>query len=464
MNIRHYSSKSLAINMREAMNILLDSPCHLPSTASMAPQPVHVAGDAKMPAKSEIVVIGGGIAGVAAALELAERGLEVTVLEKGIIAGEQSSRNWGWVRQMGRDPAEIPLIVESTRLWKKMASRTGTNVGFTQCGITYLLKDDKQIEHYSHWSKNHAEPGGIKSEMISPAQIAELFPHNTATWKTGLYTAEDGRAEPQLAVPAMAEAARRKGAKIFTNCAVRALETSAGRVAGVITEKGTIKCTTVLLAGGAWSRHFCDRSNIRLPQLTTISSVLRTKPLDGPLVTAAGDDYTFRKRLDGGYTITPEFITYSPLTPSHFRFLKDFLPLVRKYRKNIRIGLSKRFFNEVRFSFNTAPDQVSPFEQVRIFDPAPVNAILDNAIANLHRDFPVFKPMQIVERWAGCIDVTPDEVPVIDAVSSLPGFHIATGFSGHGFGIGPAAGKLMAQIITGEPPCVDPAPFRFSRF
>ncbi len=72
--------------------------------------------------------------------------------------------------------------------------------------------------------------------------------------------------------------------------------------------------------------------------------------------------------------------------------------------------------------------------------------------------------MQIKEEWAGVIDVTPDVVPVISAVESLPGFHIATGFSGHGFGLGPGAGKLMAELVTGETPCVDPAPFRLDRF
>lgn len=443
---------------------MLDSWFDFPSSKKMAPHPIPVQSDKTLPNQASVVIIGGGIIGACTALELSERGIEVTLLEKGIIAGEQSSRNWGWVRQMGRHPAEIPLIVKSTELWKQLAKRIGKDVGYSQCGITYLLNNDKDIARYSHWSKHYAAPGGIKSEIIGQNKIDQLFPQNKAKWQAALYTPDDGRAEPQLATSAIAEAARQHGTKIFTNCAVRGLEKSAGRVSAVITENGTINCDTVLLAGGAWSRHFCARHNISLAQLTTISSVLRTQPLQGPQITASGGDYTFRKRLDGGYTISPDFFTYSQITPAHFRHFFQFLPIALKSFGKVNIRFGKRFFEEIKFAQNTAFDQVSPFEQVRIFDPKPIDWMLDLALKNLQRDFPVFKSIKTIERWAGCIDVTPDEVPIIDSVDSLAGFHIATGFSGHGFGIGPAAGKLAADIITGARPCVDPTPFKFGRF
>jgi glycine/D-amino acid oxidase-like deaminating enzyme len=429
----------------------------------MAPQPTPVSSDETLPEKSDVVIIGGGIIGAVTALELAERGIEVTLLEKGIIAGEQSSRNWGWVRQMGRDPVEIPLIVKSTQLWKQLDKRIGAKTGYVQCGISYLLNNEKDIAHYSHWSKHHAQPGGIKSEMIGQEKIDKLYPHNTAKWHAALHTPDDGRAEPQLAAPAIALAARKHGAKIFTNCAVRGLEKQAGRVSAVVTEKGILKTSSLLLAGGAWSRHFCDRLGIRLPQLTVISSVLRTAPMQGPEITASGEEYTFRKRLDGGYTITPDFAAYAQLTPAHFRFLFDFLPLARKNPGHIKLGINHRFIDEINYALNKGLDKISPFEQVRIFDPAPVDWMLERAIRQLEIDFPVFKNFQTIERWAGCIDVMPDEIPVIDQVESLPGFHLATGFSGHGFGIGPGAGKLAADIITGDAPVVDPAPFSFKR-
>ena len=111
-----------------------------------------------------------------------------------------------------------------------------------------------------------------------------------------------------------------------------------------------------------------------------------------------------------------------------------------------------------------ALDEVSPFERVRVLDPEPVAADLDAARRNLEAAFPVFKGAAIAERWAGLIDATPDTVPVVSPVDKLPGFFIATGFSGHGFGIGPGAGRLAADLVTGDPPVVDPSPFRFARF
>lgn len=111
-----------------------------------------------------------------------------------------------------------------------------------------------------------------------------------------------------------------------------------------------------------------------------------------------------------------------------------------------------------------ALDAVSPFETVRTLDPEPDHALLDQAYATLIKTFPVFANVQILDRWAGFIDVTPDVVPVIGPVSSTPGFFIASGFSGHGFGIGPGAGRLAADLVTGSSPIVDPAPYRLERF
>ncbi|WP_457301973.1 NAD(P)/FAD-dependent oxidoreductase, partial [Phyllobacterium sp. P5_D12] len=109
-------------------------------------------------------------------------------------------------------------------------------------------------------------------------------------------------------------------------------------------------------------------------------------------------------------------------------------------------------------------DEASPFEYNRVLDPKPSLDMSNKAFNGLKAAFPVFNKAEIAQRWAGYIDVTPDAIPVISAVDEIPGFHIATGFSGHGFGIGPAAGRLMADIVTGRTPVVDPTDFRFSRF
>ena len=425
----------------------------------------HVQSDSQLPKQAAVCVIGGGVAGVTTALELAERGIDVVLLEKGQIAAEQSSRNWGWCRQMGRDAREIPLIQISLKLWDGMNARVEGETGFTRCGIIYLCETEAQLAAKNDWYEKNARPAGLPSRMVGAKEANELQPGCTHPWKGALYTPNDARAEPFLAVPLMAEALRRKGGKLFTNCAVRGLETSGGRVSAVVTEKGRIACDTVVLAGGAWSRRFCDNLGIPLPQLTVVNSVMRTEPLDTGLTrSCSGGHFTFRKRLDGGYTVTHNHYSVADIVPDSFRLFRDFLPALMLDWKGLRLRLGKRFIEEARLKRRWALDEVSPFEQVRILDPEPVMDILDSAARHLIDYYPAFKPMKIAERWAGCIDAVPDAVPIISKVEQLEGFHLCTGFSGHGFGLGPGAGKLMAEIVTGERPCVDPKDFRYSRF
>ena len=421
--------------------------------------------DTVLPKQASVCVIGGGVAGVSTALELAERGLDVVLLEKGEIAAEQSSRNWGWCRQMGRDPREIPLIKVSLSIWDGMNARVRGETGFTRCGILYLCENEEQLAAKNDWYEKNAKPFGLSSRMIDAKEANELQPGCTKPWKGALYTPDDARAEPFVAVPLMAEALRKKGGKVFTRCAVRGLETKAGRVSAVVTEKGTIACDTVVLAGGAWSRRFCDNLGVALPQLTVVNSVMRTEPIDTGLArTCSGGHFTFRKRMDGGYTVTHNHFSVADIVPDSFRLFREFLPALMLDWKGIRLRLGKRFMDEAKLKRRWALDEVSPFEQVRILDPEPVRDILDDAERHLKDYYPVFKPMKIAERWAGCIDAVPDAVPIISKVEKLEGFHLCTGFSGHGFGLGPGAGRLMAEIVTGEKPCVDPTPFRYTRF
>ena len=421
--------------------------------------------DSQLSKTADVCVVGGGVAGVSTALELVERGLDVVLLEKGEIAAEQSSRNWGWCRQMGRDPREIPLIQVSMALWDGMDRRVEGQTGFTRCGILYLCETEQQLAAKNDWYEKNAKPAGLATRMIGGAEANELQPGCTRPWKGALYTPNDGRAEPFVAVPLMAEALRRKGGKVFTNCAVRGLETKAGRISSVVTEKGSIACDTVVLAGGAWSRRFCHNLDIALPQLTVINSVMRTEPIDTGLTrTCSGGGFTFRKRMDGGYTVTDNHFSVADIVPDSFRLFREFLPALMLDWSGLRLRLGKRFIEEAKLKRRWALDEVTPFEQVRILDPEPVNDVLDKAAAQLREYYPVFKPMKIAERWGGAIDAVPDAVPVISKVEKLPGFHLCTGFSGHGFGLGPGAGKLMAEIVTGETPCVDPSPFRYTRF
>ena len=425
---------------------------------------VHPAfSEAELPARADVVVVGGGIIGVSAALHLAKKGVSVALCEKGRIAGEQSGRNWGWCRTMGRDPAEIPLSIESLRMWAGMNQEVGAETGFRNSGIIYLCESQSDIDEREAWLVD-ARQYQVNSRLLSPVEVDHLLPGSTRRWKGALFTPGDGRAEPQLTASAMAEAARRMGATIMTSCAVRGLETTAGSVSAAITEKGRISCSAVVLAGGAWSRLFCGNLGLDFPQLKILGSVMRTAPLEGAPDHAVGaSNFAFRKRLDGGYTIAQRGANVTPIVPDSFRLFFDFLPSLTQQWSELRLRIGRRFIEEWKIPRTWPLDRRSPFEAVRVLDPAPVDAILAQAQSNLTKSFPVFKTMTIAERWAGLIDVTPDAVPVISPVHALPGFFLASGFSGHGFGIGPASGRLIADLVAGDRPIVDPTPFRFER-
>ncbi len=429
----------------------------------MSPPVEPVAPDPSLPEQTDVVVIGGGIIGVSTALFLAQKGMAVALCEKGCIGGEQSSRNWGWCRTMGRDPDEIPLALESLRLWRGMNQRTSRETGFRQSGTLYLCESEAEVAAQEAWLRR-ASQYQVDAHLLTGTALEAVLPHASKRFIGGLHTPTDGRAEPALAAPAIAEGARDHQAQIFTNTAVRGFEQQAGRICAVVTERGRIRCQAVVLAGGAWSRLFAVNSGLDLPILKVLGSVFRTNRLNGPQVSAAGSVFAFRKRLDGGYSVARRNANLAELTFEHLQLLSDFLPRLISNRNEIRLRLGRRFWQELRVARKWSLDRPTPFEAVRVLDPAPRQNVLKEARRALTQAFPVFADMQVMDSWAGLIDVTPDAVPVIDQVGQTPGFFIATGFSGHGFGIGPGAGRLMADLISGDTPLVDPAPFRLSRF
>ena len=232
----------------------------------MAPRVDPVRTTSELPARADVVVIGGGIVGASTALFLAERGVSVALCEKGTIAGEQSSRNWGWCRKMGRDLAEVPLAVE-------ILAPVGGHERAYECrdGVSpdrhrLSLRDIEGGAKHEAWLAQ-ARSYQIDSRLIGTDEIDRLLPGSSRRWPAALYTPSDGCAEPEKATSAIANAAFGKGAAILERCAVRGIETTAGAVSGVVTERGPIRCNKVVLAGGAWSRLFCGNLGVELPQL-----------------------------------------------------------------------------------------------------------------------------------------------------------------------------------------------------
>ncbi len=426
----------------------------------------------KLPNSVDVVVIGGGVIGVFSALYLNRLGLKVALCEKGRIAGEQSSRNWGWIRQHGRDPAELPIMIEANRLWQDVDKETGGRTGFKQGGVVYLASSQRKLESRAKWldvAHNHQ----LDTRMLSKVELDALIDRSGVggagqhEWMGGVTTPSDARGEPWQAVPAVAELAKSEGVIIRENCAVRALDVEAGRISGVVTEAGHIKAQQVVLAGGAWSSLLLRRHGISIPQLSVRSTAMRTAPLPEFFIGNAADEkLSFRRREDGGYTIAGNDSHDHLIGPDSFRNFFSYLPTMREHMHETRL----KFFSPKNYpgSWGTsrkwAADETSPFELARVLEPVPDGSAVRRTQRRFSQRFPGIGEPEILSVWAGMIDAMADIVPIVDRAPSLEGLIIATGMSGHGFGIGPGFGKIIAQMAVGKPTGYDLTRFRFSRF
>ena len=420
---------------------------------------------AALPSEADAIVIGGGIIGVMTAWELAKAGLKPVLLEKGRIAGEQSSRNWGWIRAQGRDIAELSIMLEAQAMWPELDKRAG-GVGLAQAGTLFMAKDDQGMAGFQDWLDD-AAPYNLSSKLLNAHELADHIPSANARWEGALYTPSDYRAEPWIAVPALARAAVEDGVTIIEGCAVRALDIEGGRVTGVITEKGRIKSTRVALAGGAWSSLLLRNHGVSIPQLSVRATVAATEKLPNIANDNAVDDrLAWRRRVDGGYTLAPSGFHELFLGPDAFRALTRFIPqlMLSPFGTRFLPAAPNGFPDAWSTQRNWTAYAPSPFEQMRILNPAPNAAKIRKLARDFAKTFPSLGAVQIKTAWAGMIDVMPDIVPVVDTCAALPNLTICTGMCGHGFGIGPAFGRITAKLMQGIAPGHDLSRFRLSRF
>lgn len=426
--------------------------------------PVEHAGD--LPEAADCVVIGGGVIGVMTAYFLARAGQSAVLVEKGRIAGEQSSRNWGWIRQQGRDPAELPIVIEAARHWRTLVQQLDTDIGLTQGGVLYLAGSPAEMARFERWLP-HAETHGLDTQLLDRAGVAARLPGARGDWRGGLWTASDMRAEPWVAVPALARLAAREGAVIREACAARMVDLQAGRVAGVVTEAGRVKTSSVVVAGGAWSRLFLRRAGVDIPQLSVRASVAATEPLpEITQIAAASENMAFRRRADGGYTVAAAGFHELFIGRDAVRSLPKWLPQLKAAPFDTRfLPAAPRGYPDAWGTPRAwSDDRPGPFEALRVLNPPPNMGRLSRAARAFARMFPGLGEARLRTAWAGMIDTMPDLVPVVDRAEAVPGLVIATGMSGHGFGIGPGMGRVAADLVMGNDPGHDLSRFRLSRF
>ncbi len=423
--------------------------------------------DGPLPEAVDVVVIGAGVAGTASAYFLARRGVKVLLAEKGVVAAEQSSRNWGWVRQQGRDWAELPIMMEANRIWRGLAEETGEDgLTFIEAGNVTLIADQAGLaraEAFRELSMRHQ----LETRILSREETAQRFGGVGGDWIAAMETPSDGRGEPFAAVPALARAARNAGAVVIEDCAVRTVDLAGGRVAGVVTEKGRVRCERVLLAGGAWSTHFAHNAGVDLPQLAVRSTVARTEPApDAYANNFATPGLYLRRRADGGYSVSSGDLAEHYISRASFRYLTKFTKLLKVSAKDVKLHLAapKGYPGAWGAPTRWSADDVSPFERMRILNPDPSPIVVRRIEERLPQRFPALQGVRLAQAWAGMIDVTPDAVPTLGESTEVPGLYIATGLSGHGFGIGPAVGRIMADVMSGRDSGHDINRFRPNRF
>jgi glycine/D-amino acid oxidase-like deaminating enzyme len=420
--------------------------------------------EASPPAAADVVVIGGGIVGAAAAWYLATRGVQATLVEKGWVAGEQSGRNWGWVRQQNRDLDELPLMVESNRLWRGLEAELDADIEWVQGGNLSMTRDPARMAFFREWL-SVAEGFGLDSRLLGPDEIRSILPTLTGEWLGAIQTPSDGHAEPAKATRAFAAAAKRRGATIVEGCAVDRIVVERGRVVAVETERGAIRTERVVCAAGVWSARLLRAIGIDLPIRIVRSTVSSTRPV-AP-ITAAGVGYhpvvSFRQRRDGTLYVAAGGWSDYDITLESLRHLRYFMPNYLKNRKLIRLHVGRPLVADIRRLLTPWSADKLPWRSQRALSPAPSREKVRTSVGELGRMFPDLA-IEPVHAWAGYTDTTPDAVPVIDSVTRPAGLTIATGFSGHGFGMGPIVGRLVAELIADGRPSLDLEAFRFGRF
>lgn len=321
---------------------------------------------------------------------------------------------------------------------------------------------ESQLAKHEEWLEV-AEQHQLDTRLLTSSEVDALIPGLPGHYAGGLHTPSDARAEPFVAVPALARAVRREGGRIIENCAVRGIEFEAGAVSGVVTELGPVRTRAAVCACGAWSSLLLRHLGLDLPQLTFRATVARTAPApefyDG---NASAPGFGFRRRQDGGYTVSAAGTNDHFVGLDSFRYFSKFLHILKANKGNLRLqfgGVLGRMRPRT-----WRDDGESPFEHDRVLNPPPSDRALRRLDEAIRNRVPVLEGIPFVESWAGMIDMTPDIVPVLDEVDDRPGLFVATGFSGHGFGIGPGAGRVMASLVLGESPGHDLTRFRFSRF
>ncbi|HGN0869903.1 TPA: NAD(P)/FAD-dependent oxidoreductase [Providencia alcalifaciens] len=436
------------------------------STPSRVPA---VAGtEGKLPASADAVVIGAGLQGIMTAINLKERGLNVVICEKGVVGGEQSGRAYSQIISYKTSPAIFPLHHYGKIQWLGMNEKIGADTSYRVQGRVEVPSSEEDLEVARAWIKSASENPGfdtpLRTRMIEGQELANRLVGAQSPWKIGGFEEDSGSLDPETVTPAMANYAKSIGIPIYLNCAVRGLETAGGKISDVVTEKGAIKTSQVVLTGGIWSRLFMGNLGVDVPTLNVYLSQQRITGVPGA---PKGNVHLpngihFREQADGTYAVAPRIFT-SSIVKDSFLLGPRFLHVLGGGELPLEFSIGKDLFNSFTMATSWNLDEKTPFEEFRTATNTPNNDHLDGVLERLRNEFPVFKESKVVERWGGTVSPTDDEIPIISKVEQYPGLVINTA-TGWGMTESPAAGRLTAELLMDEKTFIDPTPYKLSRF
>ena len=372
---------------------------------------------------ADVVVIGGGINGSSIAYRLARNGAgTVALVEKGHIASGPTGRSSGIVRQHYSIETLAAMARDSVRGFQNFADEVGGDAGFVQAGVMVLSGEGNTAALQTVMAMHHRL--GIREELLSAADLAAMEPAlSVERVGAGCYEPDGGYADPALAANSFAQAAGPEGVEVMRRTRVTGLRVEAGKIAGVVTDKGEIATRAVVNAAGPWGAEIAAMAGVEIPMYATRHPVvILQRPPRWRAKTPVWIDL-----VDGWY-----------------------------HKPEQQVGLmvgSIHNMGEAQKADIEAHSTVPAYEEIEAYAEAAVTR------------FPVMEQGIAQGGWAGLYDMTPDSQPVIDRIPEVPGFYCATGFSGHGFKLGPAVGVAVAELVMeGRCRTYDLEPFRFARF
>lgn len=421
-----------------------------------------------LPKSSDVVIIGAGIQGIMTAINLAERGLSVTILEKGEVAGEMSGRAYSQIISYKTSPEIFPLHHYGKKMWRGMNEKIGMDTSYRTHGRIEAIPHEQELAVVEEWiQKNSVNPGfdtPLKTRIIKGEELAARLPGAQSKWTVAGFEEDAGSVDPETGVSMLARYAMNIGVKIFTNCAVRGIETAGGKISDVVTEKGSIKTSSVVLAGGIWTRLFMGNMGVDIPTLNIYLSQQRVTAVPG---VPKGNVHLpngihFREQADGTYAVAPRIFTSSVVKDS-FILGPSFLHLLGGGELPLEFKMGPDLWNSFKTKTSWKNDEVTPFEEYRVAMATPNNEHLDRVFNKMKEEFPAFKNSQVVERWGAAINLTSDELPIISEVPEYPGLFINTA-TGWGMTESPASGQITADLVMGKTPFIDATPYSMKRF